>query len=377
MQTSNQNIVKAHSCALQVSHRASLNQYRAWLVLLKNAMPEMGDPSATTHKIRLADLWQRLGNEGNRNDAYLKNLLRGLVDVKVEWNILNKCKETEWGVASLLAGVRIRNGLLEYDYSTFLRERLHNPRMFALLNLSIVNRFTSKYSLALYCIAADYKGLNATPFIPIEKYRQLMGLDAGEYEDFRALNRRLIKEPLEEINRLSDLTINAEYVKECRRVVAVRFHVQKNPTWQPTPPPQVGLPVANPSSPLIAPTPESIAELPPPQAALLHRLLKFGIAEPQAREFLKTYDLARICQNLDLVEATLKRKIIENLPAYTACAIIKDFSSPQRAALAERKRKHLEALAAHDAFVKQSKQESDAALDRAIASRKQTGFADH
>lgn len=319
MNTSNGNIVKAHSCALQISHRASLNQYRAWLVLLKNAMPEMGEPAAATHKITLRELWQRLGNEGNRNDAYLKNLLRGLVDVKVEWNILGKEKETEWGVASLLAGARIRCGLLEYDYSAILRERLNNPRMFALLNLSIVNRFKSKYTLALYCVAADYKGLNATPFISIEKYRLLMGLEEGEYSDFRALNRRLIKEPLEEINALSDLTIRAEYVKECRRVSAVRFHVQKNPNWQPAPdaakPPALiagsagACPAASaPATFLPSPTnsfasqpaqpygstsalaSSPSAELSPPQVALLHRLLKFGIAEPQARHFLATYE---------------------------------------------------------------------------------------
>lgn len=396
MHSVNHNIVKAHSCAVQISHRATLNQYRAWLVLLKNALPEMGNPSAVTHRMPLADLWRQMGSTANRHDAYLKNLLRGLVDVKVEWNILNKCRETEWGAASLLAGVNLRGGMVEWDYSSFLRERLANPRMFALLNLSIVNAFKSKYALALYCIAADYKGLGATPFIKIEKYRQLMGLDSGEYIDFRALNRRLMKEPQAEINAISDLSVRAEYVKECRRCVAVRFHIQKNPAWQPAPRPTpqqkttfssgslqwgnckggerdcftahdhslaspmtdgVVLPLTSatpalptPGVPTRAPvSPPPDAELPAPQAVLLRRLLKCGIAEQQARHFLAAYDPARLRSNIDLVFAAMQRKTIENLPAYTAAAITNDWAAPARAAAQTKRRRAAEALAAHAA----------------------------
>lgn len=54
----------------------------------------------------------------------------------------------------------------------------------------------------------------------------------------------------------------------------------------------------------------------------------------------------------------MKRKAIDNLPAYTAASIIHDYSGPQRAAFAERKRRHAAALASHNAACASHRQPS-------------------
>jgi plasmid replication initiation protein len=95
------------------------------------------------------------------------------------------------------------------------------------------NRFTSKHALALYEMFVDYfnvrRRYGETPFIPIDTFRELMGFQDGEYAEFKILNRWVIKEPLAEINDKSDLLVEAEYQKESRRVVAVKFHIRPNP----------------------------------------------------------------------------------------------------------------------------------------------------
>ena len=109
--------------------------------------------------------------------------------------------------ATLLAQAKIKRGLCTYAYSPEMRRRLHNPRIYAKINLSMQNRFTSKHALALYEMFVDYfnvrRHYGETPFIPVDTFRELMGFQDGEYSEFKILNRWVIKEPLDEINMIS------------------------------------------------------------------------------------------------------------------------------------------------------------------------------
>jgi hypothetical protein len=54
-----------------------------------------------------------------------------------------------------------------------------------------------------------------------------MGIPQGMYPEFKKLNQYVIKEPLEEINEVTDLTVTVEYKKEGRSVVAVKFRFRR------------------------------------------------------------------------------------------------------------------------------------------------------
>ena len=89
-----------------------------------------------------------------------------------------------WGATALLAQADIQQkGLFTYAYSPELRRRLHNPDMYARLDLDLQRQFDSKYGLALWELCADYLGAGReygeTPFIPIETFRKLMGVAEG------------------------------------------------------------------------------------------------------------------------------------------------------------------------------------------------------
>ena len=170
-------------------------------------------------------------NYEDRNDKHLKDSLEGLLNTKVKWNVLNRDGSREWGASTLLAGCRVANGICEYDYSIFLREILYNPKVFARLNINIQNKFQSKHSLALYELCIDYLGSKReegeTPFIELEKFRTLMGLNENEYLHFKDLNKKLIKAPIKEINDVSDLNIDVKYKKDQRKVVAIKFMIKR------------------------------------------------------------------------------------------------------------------------------------------------------
>ena len=58
------------------------------------------------------------------------------------WDMLAEKGQKEWGVSSLLSYAKLKGGVCEYAYSPALAEKLHDPKVFALINLNIQRRFT-------------------------------------------------------------------------------------------------------------------------------------------------------------------------------------------------------------------------------------------
>ena len=220
-------VIKA-SPAIQIQSKVSLLQRRAWNVLLANAYNEL--PHKDIHSVSLVELAAKLGFDSG-NQEYLKEVLESIVDCKVEWNLLNKDNKEIWGVAALLASVEIENGICTYGFAPHLRRQLHNPRIYAKLNLRLQNRFSSQYALVLWEVCFDYfdadRGQGETPFIPLETFKSLMGLEATDYPLFKELNRSVIKPAIKEINDLTNYLVEVEPKRLSRRIVELKFRIAK------------------------------------------------------------------------------------------------------------------------------------------------------
>ena len=175
-----QEVIK-HSAAIQIQNSITLLQRRAWNVLLAHAYDEL--ETEEEHHMRVQHLMQMLEFH-SKNEDYLREALEALVRCAVRWNVLYKDGE-EWGVTTLLAQAKVKQGICTYAYSPEMRRRLHNPRMYARLSLSMQNKFESKHAQALWELSADYLGAERdygeTPFIAVETFRTLMGIPEGKY----------------------------------------------------------------------------------------------------------------------------------------------------------------------------------------------------
>ena len=153
------------------------------------------------------------------------------MDCKVKWNVLDKDKEEEWGIAVLLASADIKNGVCTYGFAPHLRLKLHNPRIYAKLNLRLQNRFKSQYALVLWEICFDYfdtdRDQGETPFISLEGFRELLGIESDEYPAFSIFNRAVIKPALKEINDLTSYHIAVEQKRIGRRIAELKFRITK------------------------------------------------------------------------------------------------------------------------------------------------------
>ncbi len=220
-------VIKA-SPAIQIQSKISLLQRRAWNVLLANAYNDL--PDKDIHSVSMVELAAKLGFD-SKNQEYLKDMLRSLRSCEVEWNLLNKDNKQVWGVASLLASAEIENGICTYGFAPHLRLKLHNPRVYAKLNLRLQNQFTSRYALILWELCFDYfdtdRDQGETPFMPLATFKELIGLKADEYPVFGFLNRDVIKLAVKEINDLTDYLVEVEQKRLVRRVAELKFRITK------------------------------------------------------------------------------------------------------------------------------------------------------
>lgn len=324
----NKKEVIKHSAAIHISNKLSLLQRRAWNVLLANAFDDLNKKDQFT--ISLRELCDILAYDSNDID-YIKRILKDLVGTYVEWNILEKDKK-RWGVASLLAQAEIIDSTLVYGYAPIIRERLYNPAMYAKISLILQNKFSSKHTLALYELFVDYfnikLGFGETPFIEIEKFRKLCGLKEDEYKEFKELNKFVIKKSINEINSNSDLLIKIEYKKELRKVVAVKFHIQKNPNST------INIEkIANAAQKIhkALPFPEfDEPDTSTVSAAFNQNLFEtltdeFGISKNKASAILKSKDEFYIQEILAVVREDIRAGKVKDIPAFTVRAVEDDY----------------------------------------------------
>lgn len=219
--------VKKNVAAIHVSGKLTLLQRKLSNVLLLNAYDTLIHQQS--HRIDAQTLCAMIGYNSNDMET-LKASLRGLVETLAEWDMLDAEGQQEWGVSSLLAYAKLKGGVCEYAYSAALAEKLHDPKVFALINLNIQRRFTSGHALALYENCYRFVRTGSTGWWPLDLFRRLMGVhDSVYYETFKHLNAKIIKPAVAEVNKTSNIIVAPETRKMGRAVTDIRFKIEKNP----------------------------------------------------------------------------------------------------------------------------------------------------
>ena len=219
--------VKKNVAAIHIGGKLTLLQRKLSNVLLLNAYDTL--LSNAVHRIDARTLCLMIGYNSNDIDS-LRDALRGLAETVAEWDMLDEKGRQEWGVSALLAHARLRDGVCDYAYSPALAEKLHDPRVFALINLDIQRRFTSGHGLALYENCYRFVRTGSTGWWPLEVFRRLMGVDDSDYyRSFKHLNAKVIKPAVEEVNRASNILVEPEFKRMGRAVTELRFLIRENP----------------------------------------------------------------------------------------------------------------------------------------------------
>lgn len=272
--------VKKNVAAIHVSGKLTLLQRKLSNVLLLNAYDAL--TVNATHRIDARTLCLMIGYNSNDMDT-LKASLRGLAETVAEWDMLGEDGKHEWGVSALLAYAKLKGGVCEYAYSPALAAKLHDPKVFALINLNIQRRFTSGHALALYENCYRFVRTGSTGWWDIGLFRRLMGVDqSAYYEIYKHLNAKIIKPAVAEVCKTSNIVVTPEVRKQGRVVTEIRFLIRDNP--------QLAMldVVGN-------------AKGAEGSGAVLDRLKGLGVSERLARQWIAEHGEAFVVEKLDYV----------------------------------------------------------------------------
>ena len=349
------------SPAIQIQGNITHLQRRAWNVLLANAYEEL--PNKEMHRVSVVELAEKLGFN-SRNQEHLKDMLKALTECIVEWNTLGKDRKQVWGVASLLASAEIEKGICTYAFAPHLRLKLYNPRVYAKLNLRLQNRFSDRHALILWELCFDYfdsaRDEGETPFIPLEKFRELMGVVDDVYPAFKTLNQCVIKPAVKEINELTNFFVEVEQKRDGRRIGFLKFRISRLKV----------LPAAEPTQESLFP---DIEDLP----ALANILVQAGVARREA-EKIAHQEWEAVDAEISMLdyrdfEAYVQEKIglaqqatgVKNLGGFIVKAIRENYQDPAlQAQLAERKQKEQGAML--DALESETLEKRNALIRQAV-----------
>lgn len=168
-----------------------------------------------------------LGWDESNNIDRLKIALKKLNTTNIVFDLMSDGKG-KWTTVTMISFGEIEKGICSYRYDEFLAERLYDPEIYATINIKVQRKLKGGYSLALYENCLRYKNVGSTGWWELAKLRRLLGVENEYYDDFRRLREKVIETAIKEINSSSDIHIQAEFQKERRKVIAIRFLVREN-----------------------------------------------------------------------------------------------------------------------------------------------------
>jgi plasmid replication initiation protein len=114
-------------------------------------------------------------------------------------------------------------GVLTYSFDKRLIKILQDSTVWGKINVAVLMAFMSKYSVSLYENIAQMVNLDRkqSHSYSLAEFRELMGVQDGQYKTFGEFNKHVMKPAVMEINALAAFTIGALPVKECKRVVQI------------------------------------------------------------------------------------------------------------------------------------------------------------
>lgn len=115
-------------------------------------------------------------------------------------------------------------GVMTYSFDKRLIEILQDSTVWGKINVPVLMAFMSKYSVSLYenisqMVNLDWKQFHA---YSIAEFRELMGVQAGQYKTFGEFNKHVLKPAVMEINAMASFTLSVLPVKEGKRVVQIK-----------------------------------------------------------------------------------------------------------------------------------------------------------
>lgn len=304
-------LVKKHKAIINCENSLPLASRKIFNILLFLVKDRFGKD--IEHQVNESDVIALL-NKTDRDITSARINYKKLASTVIEYNILNNERDHLNGVGTMLAPAVINKTKKTWNFSfpPNIVQWVQDPSSFVFLDITTQERFSSKYSQALWeiCIGSLEDQLESYFSVTLDECRILMcGKDNHQtYKDFK---RRVMMTAINEINEKSLLHVDLyQENKEGKKVAELVFYVTREEFIEPK---------------------QEISD-----DDLFNKMVEvFGISANVARKIISTYDNEHILRNLDYTEQQFKKAIKNkkekqfNIGAYATSAILKDYAPKQ------------------------------------------------
>jgi plasmid replication initiation protein len=109
-----------------------------------------------------------------------------------------------------------------------LKDIIENSTMFSNLSLALIRNLETKAAVTLYRVLNDYRGVYSTPEIPMDRLKEILGIDKDEYLEFKRFNARVLTPALRQIREKTDLEAIPHFFRGAHgKVHAVKFEIKE------------------------------------------------------------------------------------------------------------------------------------------------------
>lgn len=305
-----------------VHSRSSLTgqQRRIANVMFKGAYDDylLHGRERIVHEMPRQDFLDAIGwSENNHRTDRLKDDFIAIQQCVWEFNIIDRHKGRasgdDWRSSTVIASAEMVDGMVRWQISEVMRERLVASKAALLLDMAINRDLRGKYSLALYENVGRYREHGMTDWLPVEVLRNLLSVPEGAYTRWAEFERNVLRKAEEEVNEKTDLYIVRETRKVNRGIGLIRYLVQRNDN-------------ADLDSLMLASEPVQARE-----ERLSVALAKAGMLRPDFDQLRERFDLASMesAWQYTLKQQERKREKgerIDNLPGYFRSALENEWS---------------------------------------------------
>lgn len=294
----------------------SLLERKIGNALIRNAISQPSDGDGWW-AVRWITLEEDVGFDSNNRDVCRKAAL-ALMHVVCEWDVLSKPgpAKKNFKASVLFPEIEYDQEKLRFKISTELRDLTINPIMYSLVDMSVVRRFRSAASLAIWENVVRYSNLRSTPPFPWEKFRDMiLGEGAGKssYSQYKFFKSKCLNKAIEEINRESSHTLTLKEEKVGRRITNIWFEIERKKVV------------------VVEEEDEAKRDLfgNPDVVDLIERVRALGVPKAQATRFVAEHDAAAIKAAIEYTKARIADPTLEKVQrpgAYFRTALKDGFS---------------------------------------------------
>ena len=198
----------------------TLTDRRVYNALIENAWDRIEQP--VTHSIPKRQL-RGTRDANDRLGESVERLMASIARLEIERDGRRYIRRVQ--LLGTTDEGRGDDGTLYYRFPGELRAIIRQSNVFARLQKDVIFALTSKYSLCLYEVCKKRVNLSHkwSEEIPLDRFRQMLGVEPGKLKEFKHFNLRAIQPAVIEVNGLSDLGCKLEPVTAGRKVTAVRL----------------------------------------------------------------------------------------------------------------------------------------------------------